>query len=73
MAAAVRGGCRQQLLGLRGFLYSDCRNYAVLGLGRLQLGELPPKKTVPEWVPPPDDPLPHRPPRNRGGFLRILD
>lgn len=70
MAAMMRSGCR----GLRGFLLSaDSRSYAALGLGRLQVGELPQKTSIPEWVPPPDESLPRRRPRNRGAFWRFLD
>lgn len=69
----MRGGFRQQLRGvLKGFLDSHSKNYAVLGLGRLQLGELP-EKTMNEWVPPPDDPSPRPPSRNnRGAFPRFF-
>lgn len=71
MAAVMRGGRRQQLLGLGGFLYSDSRSFAALGLGRLQLGEIPPKNTIPEWVPPADEPSPRSKPRKRGAILGL--
>ncbi|KAG0609808.1 hypothetical protein M758_7G015600 [Ceratodon purpureus] len=68
MAAMMRSGCR----GLRGFLLSaDSRSYAALGLGRLQVGELPQKTSIPEWVPPPDESLPRRRPRNRGETVKL--
>ncbi|XP_024379060.1 pentatricopeptide repeat-containing protein At3g20730 [Physcomitrium patens] len=56
---AVTAKCRicQHLLGWKCFWSLGSRNYAVLGLGRLQLGELP-SKAMREWVPPADDPLP---------------
>lgn len=57
---------------LRGMVnrFSHSQNFAtVLGLGRLQLGELP--EEYPEWVPPPDDPLPRPKPRNRAETKKL--
>lgn len=59
MAVASRGICG-------GIVYKDSHSTrTVLGLGRLQLGELP-EKPMREWVPPKGDPPPPIVTRTRG-------
>lgn len=49
------------------FLSLFVRSHTVLGLGRIQIGELP-EPTVREWIPPSARPSPTPPSKKTGAF-----